>query len=95
VRAAVAEDADGVGVEELAQLYRQGTHAASGSLAGPGILGLGDDGVDELADAVDLHAHDVADHEQSLGNGWRTAPIPAGVPVAMTSPGSSVNASDR
>ena len=27
------------------------------------------------------------------GNGWRTAPIPAGVPVAITSPGSSVNAS--
>ena len=29
------------------------------------------------------------------GNGWRTAPIPAGVPVAMTSPGSSVKASER
>ena len=29
------------------------------------------------------------------GNGWRTAPIPAGVPVAMTSPGSSVNAFER
>ena len=29
------------------------------------------------------------------GNGWRTAPTPAGVPVAITSPGSSVNASDR
>ena len=26
------------------------------------------------------------------GNGWRTAPMPAGVPVAITSPGSSVNA---
>jgi hypothetical protein len=53
-----------------------------------------EDGVAQLPDPVDLDADHVADPEQALGERWRTAPIPAGVPVAITSPGSSVKASD-
>ena len=58
-------------------------------------LRLVDHRVLELADPLDLDADDVADLQQPSGNGWRTAPIPAGVPVAITSPGSRVNASER
>jgi hypothetical protein len=55
-------------------------------------LGLLDDRVLQRADALDLHTNGIADLSRPSGNGWRTAPIPAGVSVAITSPGSSVYA---
>ena len=44
----------------------------------------------DIANAFDPHAHDVARRRNS--GGWRAAPMPAGVPVASTSPGSNVMA---
>ena len=83
-------------VEEPAKLAGQRAHRRLRvRLGGEVALGLLDHGVAELAETVDLDPDRVTDLQQALGERLAQRADPGRVPVAITSPGSSVNASER
>ena len=89
------EDADAARGCRPSRIWVMSTRGGFGcGMLGAAASGLGDDGVLDACRAFDLDAHGRARRRGSAAAPSRTR-RPAGVPVAMMVPGSSVNAVDR